>query len=110
MRIDDMLSAIACWLESPNNEALMLAEYHPESLQIVAENLVLAAALLKTAAEEVREVEPLPESLITNDSIEDIANLAAALDSSGDPNLKKQASVLDELLLSIAAPPNASEI
>ena len=29
------------------------------------------------------------------------------LDSSGDPQLKKQASVLDELLLSVAAPPNA---
>ncbi len=109
MRISDMLTAISAWLESPNNEAIMLAEYHPASLQIVAENLVLAAALLKTAAEEVQEVEPLPDSLITSDSIQDIANLAAALDSSGDPDLKKQASVLDELLLSIAAPPNASE-
>jgi hypothetical protein len=105
MRISEMLSAIASWLESPNNEAVLLAEYHEGSMKVVAESCVLAAALLKNAAEQVSEMEPPEESKITPQAIEEIAALAAAFDASGDPALKKQASVLDELLLSIAAPP-----
>jgi len=107
MRISDMLTAIASWLESPNNEAMLLAEYHEDSAQVVAESCVLAAALLKNAAEQVGSMEPPEPSKITPESIEEIAALAAAFDASGDVGLKKQASVLDELLLSIAAPPNA---
>jgi hypothetical protein len=107
MRIAEMLQAIASWLESPNNEALLLSEYHEDSMKIVAENCALAAALLKNAADEVSEIEPQEESKITAESLDGIANLAAAFDASGDPELKKQASVLDELLLSIASPPNA---
>lgn len=107
MRISEMLHAIASWLESPNNEALLLAEYDEDCMKVVSESCVLAAALIKNAAEEVDMIEPPPESNINADSIEELANLAAAFDASGDPALKKQASVLDELLLTIAAPPNA---
>jgi hypothetical protein len=107
MRISEMLHAIASWLESPNNEALLLAEYDDKCMKVVSESCVLAAALLKTAADEVDGIEPAPESVITSESIQEIAALASAFDASGDPGLKKQASVLDELLLSIAAPPGA---
>jgi hypothetical protein len=107
MRIAEMLNAIASWLESPHNEALLLAEYHEDSMKVVAESCVLAAALLKNAADQVSDLEPPPESNITPEALENIAALASAFDASGDPALKKQASVLDELLLSIAAPPNA---
>lgn len=107
MRIAEMLHAIASWLESPDNEALLLAEYDEKCLQVVAQSCVEAATALKKAAVEVESIEPPEESKITSESIEELANLASALDSSGDPKLKKQASVLDELLLSIAAPPNA---
>lgn len=107
MRIAEMLQAIAAWLESPNNEALLLAESDEECMNVVAESCTLAAALLKNAAEQVDSMEPPEESKITSESIEELANLAAAFDASGDPALKKQASVLDELLLSIAAPPNS---
>lgn len=106
MRTADMLHAIASWLESPNNEALLLAEADDKCMQIVTEACVLAAALIKNAAEEVDLIEPPEESKITPDAIENLASLAATFDASGDPELKKQASVLDELLLSIAAPPN----
>lgn len=106
MRISELLNAIASWLESPDNEAILLAEYNDECLKVVAENCVLASALLKKAAEEVDEIEPPADSHITPESIEGLANLATALDSSNDPELKKQASVIDELLLTIAAPPN----
>lgn len=107
MRISEMLHAIASWLESPNNEALLLAEYDDECMKVVSESCVLAAALLKNAAEEVDGIEPPPESVITSESIQEIAALAGVFDASGDSGLKKQASVLDELLLSIAAPPGA---
>ena len=107
MRIAELLNSIASWLESPDNEALLLAEYDEQCLKVVAESCVSAAAALKKAAMEVESIEPPEESLITEESIEGIANLASALDSSGDPELMKQASVLDELLLTIAAPPNA---
>lgn len=107
MRIAELLTAIASWLESPNNEAMLLAEYDMDCLAVVGSSCVEAAALLKKAAEHVDQIEPAPESNITPESIEELANLASALDASGDPALKKQASVLDELLLSIAAPPNA---
>jgi len=106
MRIAELLNAIASWLESPNNEALMLAEGDDACATIVAESCVLAAQLLKNAAEEVDVIEPV-ESVITPESIDGMAALATALYSSGDPELKKQASVIDELLLTIAAPPNA---
>jgi hypothetical protein len=106
MRIAELLNAIASWLESPNNEALMLAEADNNCATIVAESCVLAAQLLKTAADQVDELEPAAESLITPDSIDGVAALAGVFDRSGDPELKKQASVIDELLLTIAAPPN----
>ncbi len=100
-----MLYAIASWLENPNNEALLLAEYDDECLKVVAESCVSAAQTLKVAADQVDRIEPPAESVINAESIEDLANLASALDSSDDPNLKKQASVIDELLLTIAANP-----
>lgn len=107
MRISEMLNAIASWLESPNNEALLLSEYDEKCMKVVSESCVLAAALIKNAAEQVEFIEPPAESKITAESIEEIAALAAAFDASGDPALKKQASVLDELLLTVAAPPGA---
>lgn len=107
MRISEMLKAIASWLESPNNEALMLAEYDDDCSKVVAENCVLAAELLKNAAEQVDSLEPPEESKLTPESLQGLADIATAFDSSGDEELKKQASVIDELLLTIAAPPNA---
>lgn len=107
MRIAELLTSIANWLESPENEALLLAETDENCMKVVSESCVLAAALLKSAAEEVDTLEPPEPSKLTPDSIEGLADLAAALDSSGDPALRKQASVLDELLLSISAPPGA---
>lgn len=107
MRIADMLHAMAAWLESPNNEALLLAEYDSDCLKVVAQSCVSAAIALKQAADQVADLEPPAESAITPESIAELAQIATAFDASGDPNLRKQASVIDELLLTIAAPPNA---
>jgi hypothetical protein len=107
MRTAELLTAIANWLESPNNEAMLLAEADEKCIKVVSESCVLAAALLRSAADEVESLEPPEPSKLTPESIEGIAELATALDASGDPALMKQASVLDELLLSISAPPGA---
>jgi hypothetical protein len=107
MRISELLTAMASWLESPNNEALLLAENDEHCMRVVAESCVLAAELLKRAAEEVDAIEPPAESAITPESLEETATLATALDGSNDPQLKRIASVFDELLLTIAAPPGA---
>jgi hypothetical protein len=106
MRIGDMLIAIAQWLESPNNEAMLLSEYDDNCLKVVSESCVEAAQLLKKAAREVEALEPEEESKLTAESLEELASIATAFDSSNDPSLKKQASVIDELLLTIAAPEN----
>lgn len=107
MRISEMLNAIASWLESPDNEAILIAEYDDDCLKVVAESCVQAAALLKITAEAVEDIEPQEDSKITPESLDGLAQIANAFDSSDDPELKKQAAVIDELLLSIASPPNA---
>lgn len=106
MRIGDMLIAIAQWLESPNNEALLLSEYDDNCLKVVSESCVEAAQLLKKAAREVEALEPEEESNLSAESLDELASIATAFDASNDPALKKQASVIDELLLTIAAPEN----
>jgi hypothetical protein len=105
MRTAELLNAMANWLASPNNEAMLLAEADEKCMQVVAESCVLAAELLRKAADEVDVLEPPTESVITPESIAETAALATALDESGDPQLQKMAGVLDELLLTIAAPP-----
>jgi hypothetical protein len=107
MRISEMLNAMAAWLESPNNEALLLAEENEDCLKVVAESCVLAGALLRKTADQVEELEPLQPSKITPEFIDEVATLANAFETSEDEGLKKMASVLDEILLTIAAPPDA---
>jgi hypothetical protein len=107
MRISEMLNAMAAWLESPHNEALLLAEYDENCLKIVAQSCVEASFALKKAAAEVDNIEPPEESKLTSESLTELANIATAFDSSGDDKLKRQASVIDELLLTIASPPNS---
>lgn len=104
MRISEMLVSIANWLESPNNEAILLSEYNDNCLNVVADSCVQAASLLKLAAKQVEDIEPPEPSKLTPQSIEELAAIASAFDQSNDPNLKKQAAVIDELLLTIAAP------
>jgi hypothetical protein len=106
MRISDMLIAIANWLENSDNEAILLAEYDENCLQVVAETCLQAAEVLKLGAETVEMMEPAAESTITAQSIDTLAEIASALDESGNPELKKSASAIDELLRTIAAPPN----
>lgn len=106
MRISEMLQAIASWLESPENEAVLLSEYDDNCLEVVASSCVEAAVLLRKAAAEVDKIEPTEPTNLTPESLDKLAEIAAAFDESGDPELQKQASAIDELLFTIAAPPN----
>lgn len=103
MRISELLNAFASWLESPDNEALLLAEYDEDCLKIVAESCVQAATILKLAGQETDLLEPAEESNITPENIDKLAMIANEFDNSGNKELMKQASLIDELLLTISA-------
>lgn len=109
MRISEMLLAIAKWLESPNNEAILLSEENEDCMHIVAETCLQAAEVLKLGAETVDMLEPKEASKITPELIESLAEIAEAFDSSDNSDLKKNAAAIDELLLTIAAPPRFAD-
>jgi len=107
MRVAELLNAIASWLESPDNEAMLLAEHDDESLTATATVCFEAAQALRKGAADVDAIEPSEYSELSPNSIDHIVELAMAFDASDDEDLKKSASVLDELLLTIAAPPGS---
>jgi hypothetical protein len=100
MKLSDKLLVVAKWLEDSDNDLLVNAETD-EQLVIVAEALVNAASEIKKAADDVKMFEP--EFEMTEEKLDEIAILAEQFDKSGDELLQKQASVLDEILLTFAA-------
>jgi len=167
MRTADMLITIASWLESKDNEALLLAEHDDLCMNKAAEGCIKAAAILRECADQVDLMEgqrkllatdtkqllqsiaatpfeknilnvsffddeekfaevvgtasevleklntvELPADVETTVSVmagqegmEEVAKLAGVFDMSDDQKLQKVASVMDELLLTIAADP-----
>lgn len=106
MKLSEKLLIVASWLEDSENDLLVNAEFDSECLTVVASALVKAADALKEGAEEVSKVEPV--SGLDLNQLDEMAAVAQAFDESGDELLKKQASVLDEILLTLAAPRGAS--
>ena len=104
MNLSDKILVVAKWLESAENE--LLAEATEENLDKVALAFIGAADALKDVAEEIKESQPVvvDAPTITSEKLEEIAAVAAAFDESGDELLQKQASVLDEILLTLSAP------
>jgi len=98
MNISEILKAFAEELENPDNIALRNAE-EDDTLDIVATACLQAATIFREAASKTAD-----PSVITTERLEEMAALAAEFDASGDELLQKQASVLDEILLTIAAP------
>lgn len=107
MRVAELLNAIASWLESPNNEAMLLAEHDDKSLEATAVLCNKAAAMIREGAGEIEAIEPNEAPTLSAEAIDHIVELATAFDMSDSEDLKKSASVLDELLLTIAAPPGS---
>jgi hypothetical protein len=101
MRVSELLNAVASWLENSNNEAMLLAEQNDDCLEATAEVCLAAARLIREGSLKIDAVEP--ETCLASESIDSLTELAAALDASGDESLTRTASVLDELLLTIAS-------
>lgn len=104
MKLSEKLLMVASWLESSENDLLVNAEQNAACLGVVADALVNASDALKAGAIAVSELEP---STFSAETLDEMAAVAAAFDASDDELLKKQASVLDEILLTLASPKNA---
>jgi hypothetical protein len=102
MNLSDKIKIVAEWLENEENE--LLKETSDKDVVIVAEAFVEAAHALRKVASEITPVSNEDTMEFSPETIQEIAAVAEAYDSSGDEELQKQASVLDELLLTIAAP------
>jgi hypothetical protein len=102
MKLSEKLLKLAEILGGEKNELLVAAENDELCLTIVATALVSAAEAVRIAAEEIALVEPASD--ITEEKLDEMAAVASAFDDSGDELLVRQASVLDELLLTIGAP------
>jgi hypothetical protein len=108
MAVSMDLRVLARKLEKSSDELLISASTKsPEVFQKVATAVAAASTLLEGVADDMDNNASFE---ITPQQLDEIAALASAFDESDDPLLKKQASVLDELLLSIAAPKNALAI
>lgn len=105
MRASELLLTVAKWLESPDCEAILLAEDDVDCLDSVVQTCVAAAAILKQGAAEVEAIEPTEEPKLTPEALDHLNQIITAFDQSGDEDLQKTASVIDELLLTVAAPP-----
>lgn len=101
-KLSDKILVIAKWLEAQDNE--LLIEASDEHLDSLALSLVQASDILKEVAEEIKATEPVTQSLITLESLDEMAALATSFDESGDELLEKQAAVLDEILLTLSTP------
>jgi hypothetical protein len=106
MRVSELLTAMATWLESPENEALLLAEYDDQCLDVVADTCISAASILRLGAAQADLIEPTEEPKLTAEKLDHLNRIITAFDTSGDEDLQKTASVMDELLLTISAPPD----
>lgn len=109
MRVAELLNAVASWLESSDNEALLLAEHDDESFTATATTCFEAAQVLRKGASAVDAIEPREQANLSADSIDQVVELAAAFDMSDDENLHKLASVFDEILLTIGTSSDSVE-
>jgi hypothetical protein len=102
----NQLIKLAEELENPDNEALISVEHDDVLLDKVAASFIKAADALRNVAEDMAALEPTPEAF-TPEKLDEIAAIAEAFSDSDDELLQKQASVLDDLLITLAAPQNA---
>jgi hypothetical protein len=104
MKLSDKILVVAKWLESEDNELLVEADSNEDCMSALALSLVHAAETLRDVATEVAEFEPAAQSEITSESLDEMAAVAASFAESEDELLRKQANVLDEILLTLGGP------
>jgi type IV secretory pathway VirB10-like protein len=103
MAISIDLRILAKKLEDEADNIIASAEDRPEVFQLLVKTVAAASAMLEKTAEVLDE----NAGDFSEEQIDGIAALAEAFYGTDDPFLKKQASVLDELLLTLASPKNA---
>lgn len=103
MTVSESLKQLAETLQEDADRVLAEAEHNPALFVLVADVIAGSVARIEKAAEQLKSIEPT----ITTDTLDTIAQLAAALDDSNDSSLQKKASLLDELLVTISSPKNA---
>jgi adenylate kinase family enzyme len=104
MSISMDLRVLAKKLEQNSDE--LLSKASDKGLKVfdkVVTAIAASSSLLESVADDM---DNNAEFSISEQQLDDLAAIATAFDQSNIPALKKQASVLDELLLSIAAPKN----
>jgi hypothetical protein len=105
MAISMDLRVLARKLEKSSDDLLVnAAAKDPNIFDKVAQAVAAASTLLEEVA---NDLDASQSNEIKPEQLDEIAALASSFYESGNPLLKKQASVLDEILLSIAAPKNA---
>lgn len=103
----DLLKSQASWLENPNNEIFSLLEFDDDSLNIVARAAIIASAVLKKAALDIQlssgieDTNKYDKNIV--DAMNDLKKLADEFDESGNEDLIKKASLLDEILITMAS-------
>lgn len=101
MSVSMELRVLARKLEKNSDDLLVNAQSRGQDvLDKVAGAVAAASTLLEEVAEDIDRETPFG---ISPKQLDEIWALATALDNCQDPVLKKQASVLDELLFSIAS-------
>ena len=100
--LKEKLEALQKQLVDRDNEILVLADETGDNniLNHVAYSLAVASNQINSALNHVKGKITTAETL-SSDDLNSIAELATAFDSSDDEELRKKASVLDQLLLNI---------
>lgn len=100
-------STIKSYNEDLSNHPLLVKaeESGSEAMtEIVAHALLEATTAIDMAISKIEKVAKLADGELDENALEEMAAIATEFDKSGDPLLMKQASVLDQILLSIGAP------
>jgi hypothetical protein len=102
MAIQSDIRVLAKQFEKMADDILEKNQDNPR-FQSLVDAVAATSLALETKAEEVGD----QPGGFTESQLDEIAALAKSFDESEDPFLQKQASVLDELMLTLAAPKNA---
>lgn len=93
-------------LENPDNVDLIAAEENDTLLEKTAISFSIVSNSLRKLAEQIEIIEDTSNDF-TPEKLDQIAAVAESFADSDDELLQKQASVLDNLLITLAAPKNA---
>jgi hypothetical protein len=98
-KLSDKLQKLANSFEDVDNELLVLADEDGDDrvLSVISEAVVAMASILKTAKDFIDHSEQKRVE-INSDDLEKLVAIAGEFDDSGDPELVRQASVIDQLL------------